>query len=89
MEPSERPPQLPIEPRQARFREGQRVQAEADLINDGSHPNFPAEALLVASGVQGEVVQVGHHVDANLPVYMVEFSNGVVVGCFEEELAAV
>lgn len=73
-----------------KFHEGQRVTATADLFNDGSHPERDAEALLVEAGSTGEVVQVGRHVDENLPVYMVDFiaadGRPCVVGCLEEEL---
>ncbi|SFG43744.1 nitrogen fixation protein NifZ [Novosphingobium sp. CF614] len=70
---------------------GERVLATADIVNDGSHPQVAPEALLVAAGTVGEVVNVGHHTDSNTPVYLVEFAcevtGPVVVGCFEEELA--
>jgi nitrogen fixation protein NifZ len=61
------------------------VVAVHDLFNDGTYPEREAEALLVAGGAVGEIVQVGHHVDANVPVYVVEFP-GSVVGCLEEEI---
>ena len=67
---------------------GQQVRAAADLVNDGSYPDFPADALLVAAGTTGEIVNVGHHGESNTPVYLVEFGARLVVGCFEEELAA-
>lgn len=70
------------------FQWGQRVRAAVDLVNDGSHPGMPAEAVLAAAGSEGEIVNVGHHADANLPVYLVEFGGQMVVGCFEEELQA-
>jgi nitrogen fixation protein NifZ len=76
-----------------KFHEGQRVAATADLFNDGSHPEREAEALLVVAGSTGEVVQVGRHVEENLPVYMVDFVGADgrpwVVGCLEEELLPV
>lgn len=75
-----------IDKRQALYREGQIVTCESDLVNDGSFPDREPDALLVAAGSQGEIVQVGHHEEANIPIYMVEFANGYVVGCFEEEL---
>jgi len=76
------------EPRQPLFREGQDVLAATDLYNDGSHPDAEDDQLLVAAGGPGEVVQVGHHAEANLPLYMVDF--GVcVLGCLEEELVPV
>ena len=77
-----------IEPRAPIYRWGQKVCAVADLYNDGSYPDRAPDALLVAAGSEGEIVQVGHHEEANLPIYLVEFPNGCVVGCFEEELTA-
>lgn len=71
------------------FQWGQRVRAITDLVNDGSHPGVPADAVLAAAGSEGEIVNVGHHADANIPVYLVEFGGQMVVGCFEEELQAV
>jgi nitrogen fixation protein NifZ len=68
------------------YERGQRVQAAADLLNDGSYPEQPSEALLVQSGEAGEVVQVGHHSDSGTIVYMVEFAQNRIVGCFENEL---
>jgi nitrogen fixation protein NifZ len=73
--------------REPKYQWGQRVRALEPLINDGSFPERAADELLVAAGEAGEVVQVGAHVETNTPVYMVEFASGLVVGCFEEELA--
>lgn len=69
-----------------RFEWGQRVQAAADLFNDGSYPERPPDALLVGVGEPGEIVQVGRHVDSGTVVYMVEFAINQVVGCMEPEL---
>ncbi len=77
-----------FEPRIPVYQWGQRVIARNDLINDGSFPDKPDEALLVASGSWGEIVQVGSHTESNTPVYLVEFADHLVVGCFEEEIAA-
>jgi nitrogen fixation protein NifZ len=74
-----------LDARTPRFQWGQRVAATCDLANDGSHPERPEAALLASRGEVGEVVQVGHHVEANLPVYLVDFA-GLVVGCLEEEI---
>ncbi|MBQ0933066.1 nitrogen fixation protein NifZ [Ideonella sp. 4Y16] len=74
-----------IEPRAPIYAWGQPVRATVDLFNDGSYPDVDEGALLVRAGSLGEVVQVGHHAEANLPVYMVEFGR-TVVGCLEEEL---
>ncbi|WP_028310393.1 nitrogen fixation protein NifZ [Derxia gummosa] len=75
-----------IEPRDAKYQWGMRVVALDDLVNDGSFPDAPVDAVLARAGDIGEIVQVGHHVEANIPVYLVEF-NGLVVGCLEEEIA--
>ena len=75
-----------IEPRLPKYQWGQRVQAQIDLINDGSFPNAPADALLVNVGDTGEIVQVGSHTDSNTPIYLVEFAENLVVGCLEEEI---
>lgn len=73
-------------PQAARYAWGQSVCAAVDLYNDGSLPDTPEDALLVAAGGPGEVVQVGHHAEARVPVYMVDFGVAVL-GCLEEELA--
>jgi len=75
-----------IGPVVARFQWGQRVVALTDLVNDGSFPNFPEDALIVPTGGLGEIVQIGTHVDTNTPVYMVEFGPRLVVGCLEHEI---
>jgi nitrogen fixation protein NifZ len=75
-----------IEPRLPKYQWGQRVKALADLRNDGSFPDTPLEALLVSVGDLGEIVQVGTHTEANTPIYLVEFGERLVVGCFEEEI---
>lgn len=65
---------------------GQRVQAAADLFNDGSYPEEPVDALLVRAGESGEIVQVGSHIESGKVVYMVEFAADRLIGCFEPEL---
>jgi nitrogen fixation protein NifZ len=75
------------EPRLPKYQWGQRVRAAVDLMNDGSFPNAPADGRLVAVGDTGEIVQVGRHTDANLPIYLVEFGERLVVGCLEEEIS--
>lgn len=76
-----------IEPREPKYQWGQPVQACIDLLNDGSYPEQSEQALLVETGTPGEIVQIGTHVESDLPVYMVEFQTGHVVGCLEEEIA--
>jgi len=78
---------LPLEPRMPKYDWGQKVQATVDLHNDGSYPGEPEEALLVATGDLGEIVQVGMHTETNTPVYMVEFDGQKVIGCLEDEIA--
>ena len=74
-----------LDPRTAKYQWGQRVKALADLVNDGSHPEAAEDALLVPQGGVGEIVNIGHHSEANLPVYLVDFA-GCVIGCLEEEI---
>lgn len=72
--------------REPKYRWGQTVVAAIDLYNDGSLPDAPAQdILLVVAGGPGEIVQVGHHGEANVPVYLVDFGT-VVLGCLEEEI---
>ena len=75
-----------FEPRLPKFQWGMRVKALIDLHNDGGYPDKEPEALLVANGGHGEIVQVGAHMDSNTPIYLVEFGDGLVVGCLEEEI---
>jgi nitrogen fixation protein NifZ len=78
-----------IEPREAKYQWGQRIVAMVDLFNDGSYPDREPESLLVSNGTPGEIVNVGYHEELNLPVYLVEFQEGGVVGCLEEEITPV
>lgn len=73
------------DPEAACYRWGQSVRAAVDLYNDGSLPGAPEDALLVAAGGPGEVVQVGYHAESATPVYMVDFGVAVL-GCLEDEL---
>ncbi len=76
-----------IDPEAPKFQWGQRVRAMDDLFNDGSFPEQPAEALLVAAGDPGEVVQIGTHVESKSYVYLVEFAPNRVIGCLEHEIS--
>jgi nitrogen fixation protein NifZ len=73
---------------QPKFQWGQPVWSAADLFNDGSYPGLPEGAPLVAGGDRGEVVRVGAHVETDTTIYLVEFSGNRVVGCLEDEIAA-
>ncbi|WP_088284544.1 nitrogen fixation protein NifZ [Ideonella sp. A 288] len=74
-----------IDPREPKYAWGQSVVAAVDLYNDGSVPEVPEDHLLIVAGGPGEIVQIGHHAEANLPLYMVDFGL-CVLGCLEEEL---
>jgi nitrogen fixation protein NifZ len=78
-----------IEPRLPIYQWGERVRAVGDLVNDGSYPGLDVDAVIVPSGEIGEIVQIGAHTDSNTPVYLVEFPERRVVGCFEEEISRV
>jgi nitrogen fixation protein NifZ len=71
--------------REPKYPWGLAVVAATDLYNDGSVPDAPQDVLLVAAGGPGEIVQVGRHEDANLPIYLVDFGVAVL-GCLEEEI---
>ena len=75
-----------IDPRQPKYQWGIRVRTLTELVNDGSFPDVPEDAVLAAEGALGEIVQVGEHVETHTPVYMVEFEQKYVVGCLEEEI---
>lgn len=77
------------EPRTPRFQWGQPVVTLMDLLNDGSYPDLAEAALLAEAGARGEVVNVGMVEDSGIPVYLVEFADGKVIGVLEEELAPV
>ena len=46
-------------PREPKFTLGQRVRAGIDLVNDGSHPGVPPDAVLAPAGAAGEIVKIG------------------------------
>ncbi|EQD63400.1 NifZ [mine drainage metagenome] len=71
-----------------KYQWGQPVTAITDLLNDGTFPGKEPGDLLVKTGCCGEIVQVGSHEETNTPVYLVEFAEGLVVGCLEEELVS-
>ncbi|MHB8921440.1 MAG: nitrogen fixation protein NifZ [Halothiobacillus sp.] len=74
------------EPRQPRFDWGLAVLAHDDIYNDGTYPELQPGELIVAKQSRGEIVRIGYHEDNDCPVYLVEFDNGRVVGCLEEEI---
>lgn len=77
------------EARDPKFQWGQPIITTVELINDGSYPDVPLDALLVEAGVRGEIVNVGIAEETGMPVYLVEFSNNKVIGVFEEEISPV
>lgn len=74
------------EARAPRYQWGQSVRATVDLYNDGSLPEVEEDRLLIVAGGPGEIVQVGHHTEANVPMYLVDFGL-CVLGCLEDEIA--
>ena len=77
-----------------KYQWGQVISCQTDLINDGSYPDAPVEAILVEKGTQGEIINVGNVEETGLPVYLVEFRQengkpGKVVGVLEEEIALI
>ena len=78
-----------VDPRLPKYQAGMRVKAAIDLRNDGSYPDYPPDSLLIATGMQGEIINVGEHTESNTPVYLVEFSEKLVVGVLEEEIEPV
>jgi nitrogen fixation protein NifZ len=74
-----------IDLREPKYQWGQPVVAAIDLYNDGSMPELSEDLLLVVAGGPGEIVQIGHHGEANVPVYLVDFGVAVL-GCLEEEI---
>jgi len=77
---------LPHTPRQPQYPWGLQVQALVDLHNDGSYPKADEGAMLVATGTKGEIVRIGHHAEADMPIYVVDFGQHVL-GCTEDEIA--
>ena len=71
-----------------KYQWGQPVCVIEDLFNDGTFPDWPEDALLVPSGGLGEIVQIGTHVETKSIIYLVEFAEGRVIGCLEDEIAA-
>lgn len=72
-----------------KYQWGQNISCQMDIINDGSYPDTPVDALLVEQGTQGEIVNVGNIEETGAPIYLVEFTTGKVVGMLEEEIALV
>lgn len=70
-----------------KYQWGQPVVTTLDLINDGSYPDAPLDALLQPQGTRGEIVNVGLVEETRQPVYLVEFADGKVIGVFENEIA--
>ena len=75
-----------IPPREPLYDWGTVVTTVEDLFNDGSHPQAAEGALLAPKGTPGTIVRIGHAEGTQIPVYLVEFPAGVVVGRLEEEI---
>ncbi|SFQ09469.1 nitrogen fixation protein NifZ [Bradyrhizobium sp. Ghvi] len=70
-----------------KYRRGQRVKTAVDLINDDSFPDREPEGVLLAAGSIGEIINVAIHTEANVPIYIVDFGEQLLIGCLEEEIA--
>lgn len=77
------------DPRVPKYRSGQRVKTVVDVTNDGSVDNAPPDGVLVGAGGIGKIVRVMMHTEASVPIYLVDFGGRLLVGCLEEEIAAV
>ncbi|WP_027571418.1 nitrogen fixation protein NifZ [Bradyrhizobium sp. WSM1743] len=69
-----------------KYRRGQRVKTAVDLINDNSYPDAEPEGVLLAAGATGEIINVAIHTEANVPIYIVDFGEQMLIGCLEEEI---
>ena len=76
-----------LEPKEPKYQWGQSITTKVDLVNDGSYPDAPINAVLEKSGSKGEIVNVGVVEDTRELVYLVEFTDGKVIGVFEEEIS--
>ena len=71
---------------------GDVVHAATDLLNDGSHPKYAPEEVVVPSGTRGVVVRIGHaELDERQELLLVRFeqSDGILgppVGCWPSEI---
>jgi nitrogen fixation protein NifZ len=71
---------------------GDIVFAAMDLHNDGTHPEFDEEAIVVAQGTRGVVVNTGYSEvapDQELLLVRFELKSGVLgppIGCWAREL---
>jgi len=74
-----------IEPRFPKYQWGQRVRLYSIFTTMAHIQISQRAALLVKNGDAGEIVQVGSHTESNTPIYLVEFTERLVVGCLEEE----
>lgn len=80
-------PYLPLNP-------GDTILAAHDIFNDGSFPNAAEDALLVAAGTRGMVIEQGHiEEDTSKILYLVKFEAadnkaelGPPIGCWPEDI---
>jgi len=69
-----------------KYRFGQRVRLLKDIRNDGTFPFAPVGAVLMKTGEEGYIRDMGDFLQV-IRVYEVEFiAHGIVYGCREEEL---
>ncbi|MES5486150.1 nitrogen fixation protein NifZ [Bradyrhizobium sp. INPA03-11B] len=78
-----------IESAVPKYRSGQRVKTAIDVINDESFPDAPPDGVLIGAGRVGEIIRVRMHTEANVPIYLVDFGEHLIIGCFEDEIKAI
>lgn len=72
---------------------GDMIFATTDIYNDGSIPDFPADAQLATPGTRGVLMNTGHlEEQPDTTVYLVRFEDqnrelGPPVTCLAEELS--
>ncbi|WFU54703.1 nitrogen fixation protein NifZ [Bradyrhizobium pachyrhizi] len=77
-----------IGPEVPKYRSGQRIKTAMDIINDESFPNAPPDGVLIGAGQIGEIIRVSMHTDESVPIYIVDFGERLIIGCFEDEIKA-
>ena len=73
---------------------GDTIFAASELLNDGSIPDLPDNALVAKQGTRGVIINVGHvEEQPNKELYLVRFENddltlGPPIGCWPNEIVA-
>ncbi|MCB1907600.1 MAG: nitrogen fixation protein NifZ [Rhodocyclaceae bacterium] len=75
------------------YRIGELVFASQRIVNDGSLPELPEDAVLAEAGRKGVIVRCGHLAESREEIFLVRFADeggtlGPPVGCLADELAS-